>query len=123
MLFELNDADYTRKIRQGTYMVNSIEQFTEWTDANYKTHRHVFRSQISGSFTMYFGNQAAFEEFLNDLAAAKIADGVYRIGLFANNINQWKGGMEAYINFTPAREQKVIGEAWFPELKVTVKER
>lgn len=123
MLFQLNSIDYTRKIRQGTYTVNAFDQYTEWTDANYRTHRHVYRSQISGSFTMYFGNQTDFQAFLNDLEAAKIGEGLYHIGAMSNNTDTWHGALDVFLDFTPSRQQKIIGEAWYPELKVTIKER
>ena len=96
---------------------------TEWTDANYVSHRHVYRSRISGSFTMYFGNQAAFQSFLVDLNAARIQEGLHKVGLQVNNKDQFRSNVSAFIEFSPSRQQKIIGEAWFPELKVTVRER
>ena len=122
MLFQLNSKDYTRKIRQGTYTINSYDSYTEWTDANYKLHRNIVRSQILGSFTMYFGNQSEYQTFLDDIESSKVQPGVTRVGLWSNNRHEWHGNIEVFIDFTPAREQKIIGEAWFPELKVTIKE-
>lgn len=122
MLFEIAGTDYTRKIREGTYAVNSYDSYTEWTDANYKIHRSIVRSQLSGSFTMYFGNQTDYQTFLNTIERAKIQPGLYRAGLYSNNKNLYYTNREIFIDFAPARQQKVIGEAWFPELKVTIKE-
>ena len=122
MLFQVGETDYTRKIREGTYVVNSIEAYTEWTDANYRIHRSVVRSQLSGSFTMYFGNQADYQAFLAALEAHRSNGGYYTVGLFSNNTHQWKQNVDVFLSFTPARQQKIIGEAWFPELKVNIKE-
>ena len=122
MLFKVYNTDYTRKIRQGTYLINTYDSYTEWTDANYKHHRSIVRSQISGSFTMYFGTQAEFQTFLNNLKKAKVQEGSYRVGLYSNNKNVWKSNVEVFIDFNPVREQKIIGEAWYPELKVSIKE-
>ena len=122
MLFKVGNTDYTTKIRQGTYVVNSYDSYSEWTDANYKIHRSIVRSQLSGSFTMYFGNQTDFQTFLNNLESVKLKEGLYQIGLQSNNRNEWCPYVEAFIDFAPTRQQKVIGEAWFPELKVTIKE-
>lgn len=121
MLFKVGNTDYTRKIRQDTYTVNSYDTYTEWTDANYKIHRSVVRSQLSGSFTMYFGTQAEFEGFIENLPRNE-EGGYFTVGLFSNNKLQWFPSVDVFMDFNPARKQKVIGEAWYPELKVTIKE-
>ena len=101
MLFKVGDTDYTRKIRQGTYVVNSYDSYSEWTDANYKIHRSIVRSQLSGSFTMYFGNQSEFQGFLYALKRAKIKEGLYRIGLQSNNQDRFYPAAEVFIDFAP----------------------
>ena len=120
MLFKVGDTDYTRKIRQNTYQVNTYDSYSEWTDANYRIHRSVVRSQLSGSFTMYFGTQAEFDTFIQSLPRHN--GGYVTVGLFSNNKLEWREGVDVFMDFAPARQQKIIGEAWYPELKVTVKE-
>lgn len=122
MLFKIGENDYTRKIRQGTYKVNSYDVYKEWQDANADIHRSVIKQRISGSFTMYFGNEAEFTLFLSRLASVRENDSSYNVWLMTNNNNTFNQ-RRVYMDFRPAREQKIIGEAWYPELAVTIQGR
>lgn len=123
MLFKVRDVDYTTKIRQGTYTVNAYDVYKEWQDANAVIHRSVIATRIQGQFTMYFGNQADYEAFINNLSFAKYQGGFYRVGLMINNKLTFFSNTEVFMEFKPTRQQKVIGEAWYPELVVQIQGR
>lgn len=120
MLLQIGQTDYTRKIIHGTYAVNKYDVYKEWQDANCTTHRSILKRRVSGSLTMYFSNQDVFQTFLNDLAAEKNNDGSYTVGVMINNDNQWAPQTDLFIDFRPAREQKVLGVAWYPELQISL---
>lgn len=122
MLFKVGDTDYTRKIISGSYGVNDNDIYKEWTDANFETHRHVYRSQATGSFTMYFGRQSDFQEFLSKLGTVKNNNGSYTIGLSINNKNEFRNNMKCFVDFEPTREQRVLGEAWYPQVQIKIEE-
>ena len=123
MLFKVGNTDYTTKIRQGTYTVNAYDVYKEWQDANALIHRSVIATRIQGQFTMYFGNQTDYESFINTLSFAKYQGGFYKVGLMINNKMTFYGSTEVFLEFKPTRQQKVIGEAWYPELVVQVQGR
>lgn len=120
MLFQIGDTDYTRKIIQGTYTVNSYDVYKEWQDANVNIHRSVLKRRISGVFTMYFGNQTDYQTFLNSLETVRKNDGSYTVSIMVNNEHSFKTNIDMFIDFRPTREQKVLGEAWYPELDVSI---
>lgn len=120
MLFQIGDTDYTRKIIQGTYTVNSYDVYKEWQDANVNIHRSVLKRRISGVFTMYFGNQTDYQTFLNALETVRKNDGSYTVSIMVNNEHSFKTNIDMFIDFRPTREQKVLGEAWYPELDVSI---
>lgn len=120
MLFKVGDTDYTRKIIQGTYTVNSYDVYKEWQDGNVDIHRAVLKRRISGVFTMYFGNQTDYQAFLNALETVRKNDGSYTVSIMVNNENSFKTNIDMFIDFRPTREQKVLGEAWYPELDVSI---
>ena len=123
MLLQIGQTDYTRKIIQGTYAVNQYDSYKEWLDANYKTHRNTYASKLKGTFSMYFGNQTIYQTFLSDLEAVRNVDNSVTIGLMSNNTHTWKGAAEVFIEFFPTREQRVLGDAWYPELRVDIEEK
>ena len=120
MLFSIGTTDYTRKIRQGTYTINAYDVYKEWQDANCDIHRSILKRRVSGSFTMYFGNQEVYQTFLNDLEAVRNNDGSFTVGLMVNNEHTFIGGADMFIDFRPTREQKILGEAWYPELEISI---
>lgn len=122
MLFKIGDNDYTTHIRQGTYKVNSEELYKSWIDANFIEHRHIYRTKVGGSFSLYFGNQAEFVEFLQRLEAVRNINGYYVVGLMSNNEHEFYPIKNVFVEMSPVREQKVIGEAWYPELVLKVEE-
>ena len=122
MLFNVNGKDYTRRIISGSYGVNSYDQYKEWTDANYDTHRHVFRSQVTGSFLMYFGRESEYNAFLEDMRTVKNNDGSFTISVACNNTNDFRSNRKCYVEFNPVREQRVIGEAWYPQVQIKIEE-
>ena len=117
MLFTINNTQY--KIRQGTYKVNEYDVYTEWTDANCDIHRSVLKRRISGSFVLYFEDEQDYTSFLDNLESVRGNDGSYSVGLMCNNSHQFRN-TSVFIDFRPTREQKVIGQAYYPDIQMNI---
>lgn len=61
----LDWEDFTQNITMGSYDVIQTDVTEEWTDANYKTHKIVTRTKVSGKFNMLFSSKEEFNKFLN----------------------------------------------------------
>ena len=122
MLFYLGGINYTSKIIEGTYEVNSEDVYTSWTDANLTVHRHRGRTKWSGSFRMYFGTQEEYLEFLQALKDSETDEGGgYNVGLMCNNLHKF-AYKQVYIKFEPTRYQKVLGKAYYPNVTIKIEE-
>lgn len=69
----INGVDYTPFIVEGSYKINTVEQYESWKDANMVEHRVVVTSKIKGSVQILCseeGNWPEVSEYINDLNGA-----------------------------------------------------
>ena len=64
-LFVVNGVDLTTHIVAPTYIMNELNVYEEWTDANKVNHRDVIRTRVTGSFDVYIDNETDFNTFVN----------------------------------------------------------
>lgn len=122
-LFKIMGKDYTNKIIQGSFDVNSEDVYSTWTDANNIKHREIYRQRISGSFDMYFSDEESYNEFIADVTAAKTQAGYCYVGIMTNNENVFHEMVELFVDFSPKRQQRVLGKGYFPDVNVKVEGR
>ena len=79
----LADYDLTPWIDIQNYAVNAVPVYNEWTDANYRLHRHYVRDRVGGSFAVGFAKKADFDAFLSALSTYQ-TDGVYTVSAYVN---------------------------------------
>lgn len=136
-LLEINNKDYTSKIKVPTYRVNADDTIDTWEDANYVKHYVLLHRHISGTFTLLFDNPDEYDEFLEDLKACKYlsddeqnSSNCYKnIRLFCNNDKYADGGSEikwrvypkfTHLTFTPPNTFPYMGTSKDDGIECTV---
>lgn len=120
----VNNTDLTAHIVSGSYDVNSEDQYESWKDGNYREHRIIVTSKVSGSFDIACSNRTGsitLAEFL-DLWNGAVDNGVVTIGLYVPNKDKFEA-LEAYFDIE-TKDHILSGDGNFIDvLKITIKER
>lgn len=120
-LFMIGYNHYTKFIKMPTYKVNQKDEYIERTDANGKVHRDIYRTKISGTFTLMFTDIKDYQQFMNDIRIAKSNEGYIYCTLYVNNISARAYG-QFYIEMDPANELPYYGSKQVSGFEVTVTE-
>lgn len=119
-LLTINSHDYTKYILAGSWEVNRQDVYKSWTDANGINHRSIYRTRVSGEFTIQFINRSVYNTFLNDLAAVK-ANGYYPMTVYQNNVMS-TASINAFISMEPAMEANYTTNPAFDKFTVKLEE-
>lgn len=98
----VNDTDLTAHIVSGSYDISSEDQYESWKDGNFKEHRIIVTSKVSGSFDLACSNRTGsitLAEFL-DLWDGAVDNGVITLGLYVPNKDKFEL-IEAYYEINP----------------------
>ena len=120
-VFKVNNIDFSSHVLAGPYDIGDVPLYTEWTDANGRDHREVFRKRLQGSFDMYFKTVTEFEQFNMAYKAVRQASGLTRI-LIMNNSNNELEQKDVYLEFSPIRNRRDDWEDYYEQFTVDVKE-
>lgn len=120
-VFVVNNVDFSDHVLAGTFEVGDIPIYTEWTDANGRDHREVYRKRLQGSFNMFFRTVTEFEEFNLAYKTARRESGLTTI-MIMNNSNNQVEQKEVYIEFSPIRNRRDDWEDYYEQFTVDVKE-
>lgn len=120
-VFVINNIDFSDHVLGGSYEVGDIPIYTEWTDANGRDHREVYRKRLQGSFDMYFKTVADFEEFNQAYKTVRQDSGLTRVSIMNNSTNQVEQ-KDVYFEFSPVRNRRNDWEDYYEKFTVEVKE-
>lgn len=110
-------------IPMGTYNVNMLEEYEEWTDSNYDIHRKLLRNRIEGTFDLKFKSIADYETFLDVLTKAKTTTGQNYIEMDAFATNKGASyNKKFYYEFTPKNQLPMMADSKNDAFTVTIKE-
>lgn len=121
-LFTLGGVNYSAHIIKGSYNVNKVDEFEEWTDADYKVHRYAGRTRVKGSFEMQFMNTGDYSNFITAMDTNKQTNGTYLPTLFINNRNAAES-VTCFLSFEVGLEQDSNLRLRFPKFTVSVEEQ
>lgn len=115
--------DLSKHIPMGSYNVNVIEEFEEWTDSNYDIHRKLLRNRVEGTFDLKFKSIADYETFIDVLALAKATtqQNYIEMDAFATN----KGmiyNKKFYFEFAPKNDLPMMADSKNDAFTFTIKE-
>lgn len=120
-VFVINNVDFSNHVLAGTYDIGDVPIYTEWTDANGRDHREVFRKRTQGSFDMSFRTVTEFEEFNQAYKAVRKDSGLTRVSLMNNSTNLVER-KDVYLEFSPIRNRRDDWEDYYEQFTVDVKE-
>lgn len=123
MTFTVGQVDYSDHVIAGTYDINNKPQYRTWEDGNCKTRRTKLRDQIVGSFNMFFRTESDYEDFLDDIEAAKdvTKDGAVSISITVNNTLE-QADTYAYIDYNLVRNIDGAWQDYFEIFTVNIEE-
>lgn len=95
----VNSTDITSHIVDGTYKINSSDQYESWKDGNGVEHRIIVRTKVSGSFDFVCCDKTiTLSDFLT-LWNGAVNNGVVLIGLTVLNEGRFDA-INAYYEIT-----------------------
>lgn len=121
-LFSINGKDLTHYITVPSYIMNSKDVYNEWVDANGLTHRDVYRTKVSGKFTMLFTDHDEYFDFLKLINEHKGTGGYVPVSLYVNNLNTIVN-TDVYIEMEPANTLPYFGINKYDGFEVSIVER
>ena len=121
-MFKIGLTDYSNHVVGENYSVQSNDEFETWTDANGKEHRSAYRQRISGTFELYFTNEAEYLTFQSVLEANKRTDLTYPITIYDSRTGN-EEDIFAFVtyNITLYRNPAFVDRV--EQIKVTIKEQ
>ena len=123
IMFKVGNTDYSSHVIDNSngYKVQSDPIYTEWEDANGRTHRSVYRMKTSGSFTLFFKTIEEYELFCIDLKNHRKNDFSYPCVVYDNNENVEVQG-DFFVSYTPVRHRADDWSDYVAAISVTIKE-
>lgn len=119
----LKTYDLSTFVPMGTYNVNVLEEYEEWTDSNYDIHRKLLRNRIEGSFDLKFRSIADYEELLRILALAKATTDQNYIEMDAFATNKGlRYNKKFYYEFAPKNDLPMMADSKNDAFTFTIKE-
>lgn len=88
--FKINNVDYSQYVVLKKYNLQRSAEYggTQYTDGWWKKHRNIVRHSISGSVTLAFPTANLYNDFVDNMQSVD-ADGLYNIGAYVNNFNDY----------------------------------
>lgn len=115
--------DLSKHVPMGTYNVNVLEEFEEWTDSNYDIHRKLLRNRVEGTFNLKFKSISDYEDFLTAITKARTTTGQNYITMNAFATNKGTNYTKKfYIEFTPKNDLPHMVDSKNDAFTVTIKE-
>lgn len=119
-LLTINSHDYTKYILAGSWEVNRQDVYTDWEDANRIKRRSIYRTRVSGQFTIQFIDRSKYADFLSDLEAVK-SNGYYPMTVYQNNVGSTVS-INAFISMDPVMAANYATTPEFEKFTVKIEE-
>ena len=123
IMFKVGTTDYSANVIDNSngYKVQRDPIYTEWTDANGRDHRSVYRTRVTGSFTLFFKTLENYESFCLDMAAHQNNDSSHTCTVYDNNSNT-EVTSDFFLTYTPVRHRTDMFTDYIAAISVTIKE-
>ena len=107
----LTTFDLTKHMPMGSYNVNAVEEYDEWTDSNYATHRHLLSSKAQGEFTLKFKSITEYEAFMTFYNAnIDSSTGAINADVFVMYPYETRQGIDVFLTFAPQDDLPYLAE-------------
>lgn len=116
--------DLTRFIPVPEYNVNAVEEYEEWIDSAYTTHRRLLSSKAQGEFTLKFPNITEYESFMTFFNANQDDDtGTIKANVFLMYPYTTRQNIDVFLTFAPQDDLPYLAEGKGNGFKVTLKQK
>lgn len=92
IFFKIGSVDLSQYVDIQNFDLQQVNIFDEWEDGQWKKHRWLIRTEISGKVVLGFKTQAEYEAFLAAFAAQEQSDTwnekYYTVQAYVNNACQ-----------------------------------
>lgn len=122
IMLKIGLTDYSNHVVGENYSVQSNDEFETWTDANGKEHRSAYRQRISGTFELYFTDEAEYLTFQSVLETNKRADLTYPITIYDSRTGN-EEDIFAFVNYNTTLYRNPAFVDRVEQIKVTIKEQ
>ena len=113
--------DLTKNIPVPEYNVNAVEEYEEWTDSAYTTHRRLLSSKAQGDFTLKFHSLAEYESFMTFFNANMDEDtGAINADVFLMYPYETRQAIDVFLTFAPQDDIPYLAEGKGKGFKVNV---
>ena len=123
-LVVIDGKDYTQHVKVPSYKINKTYSYKEWEDGNYKKHREITRTKVSGSFTLIYDEISDLDDFFDTVESLQAASdtGAIQMTLYLNNLHTVET-VTAFIKYTPANERPLMYVGDLSSFEVTIEEQ
>lgn len=121
-LFIIDGKDFTPYIDADAYAVDRKDEYEEWQDGNWISHRIISRTRVSGSFQIGFSHEEDRDSFLEALAAARKQGGYYLAAVYVNNVDEIVAA-DIYMEITNITKRDVVNNRMWSVFSVKIEER
>ncbi len=121
-MFKIGLTDYSNHVVGENYSGQSNDEYETWTDANGKEHRSAYRQRISGTFELYFTDEAEYLTFQSVLETNKRADLTYPITIYDSRTGN-EEDIFAFVNYNTTLYRNPAFVDRVEQIKVTIKEQ
>ena len=104
MMIKIEGYDFSNCVVAQSYNVNAVDVYKDWTDANFRNHRVVFRSRVKGSVTLHMRtveDTEAFREIINENIGRH---SIYRMHVDVVNTGETNKVISAIMSASPAHK-------------------
>jgi hypothetical protein len=123
MVFAIGANDYSAKVLMDTYDVNQTDVYTQWEDANGRTHRDVYRKKVVGSFDMQISDIAEYSAFVADVQNNTQNGGYVSCRIAINNLNTEGVQKDLFVSYTTIRTRNSNYTKGYLAFTVEIEER
>jgi len=123
MVFAIGNNDYSGKVLMDTYNVNQMDVYSQWEDANGRTHRDVYRKKVVGSFDMLISDLVEYQDFISDVQTHTVNGGYVRCKIAINNTNAENVQKDLFIDYSSIVTRSALNRKGYLSFTVNIEER
>ena len=121
VFFKINTTDLSQYEDKQNHNINAVDVYSTWTDGNWKDHRVIARTRITGTLKLGFANSTDFSSFLTLLTTARNANGYYPIKIYVANTGT-EETVNAFLDVSVADKWDSVNSRQWHEVTVKVSE-
>jgi len=122
-VFKIGNVDFSGHVIAGTYSIKNVDVFATWDDGDGRTHKKLKRTQMRGSFEMFFKTMEDYESFVDAIESGKTASSsAFVEATLTDNYSNDDISSNYYFDFSPVRNRAANWDDYMMRFTVNVEE-